>query len=134
MKPSTLAVLIGLYATIGLLLSLATQDNLQYLIATVTAVTLAITLGAAWPLHRGFAIAGYGLGVALAGAFFVSLVFVALTYHEGIYHPRRAQLVIESVFLAFAIFGGWTFVVSCGAAVGWLSRQFWRRPTVGGPA
>jgi hypothetical protein len=132
MKPSNLAVLIALYAFAGILLSLATHDGTQWLVATFTAVTLAFTLGASWPVHRNFAITGLAIGIAFAAAMFSYIMFALLTedFH-GRYQGYRARLAIVSVFYAFTIFGGWTFFVGLGAGTTWLARQLRRVPSAG---
>jgi hypothetical protein len=128
-RPSTLAALIATYALIGVLLSLATRDGFQYLIATLTALGVAFTLGASWPVHRNFAIAGLALGLALAAAMMAYAAFTAITTDEW-YYGNRARLLINGVFFSFAILGGWSFVVSFGAGAAWLTRWL-RRASVG---
>jgi len=126
-KPQTLAVLIILYALAGSLLAFATTGAPQGILAAITGVGVALALGAAWPIHRGFPIAGVLVGLTLGSAFLLyMLIWLALYDHPYIDRPG---ILAASWPFSLMIYGAWTFLLTLGAAVSWLIGSVLPRPT-----
>ena len=113
-----------LYALAGSLLALATEGEQQGIIATMTGTGVALVLGAAWPVHRGFPIAGAALGLLLLATPLIYLsIWLLLHYDHPAYSHDRAGHLLGAFAVSLTMYGAWTFLMTVGAGVTWLAKS-----------
>ena len=121
-------MLIVLYATAGTLLAFATRGAVQGWVAFATGSLLVLTLGASWPVHRRFPIAGMALGALLASTFASVVTAEAVATDSYVIDYSVWQYVIWWIMISSRLFGAWTAVLLSGAGVTWLARRTFARP------
>ena len=133
MKASTLTLLIVVYSILGALLALVTRGAWQGSIAATTGVALAVTLGALWPSHREFTIAGVVLGALLALSF---ALYVIVTWEDRVSlgGDNARRVFAQGVTVGMMTYGAWMTMMTLGAGTACLARRIFRHSFAEGQA